>query len=287
MTDLLDRLRSLKHRAYRVQRRAHFAYAVATEPLVQAWHQRFPQQLREGDFAGLFTEYSEPLTRETTEPVDRRITAFWTGPNEMTANRARAFDTIRRANPNIEVRLITDDSLDEILVPEAPLHPSYYDLCYVHRADYLRCYLMHFHGGGYTDIKYTQNDWTVSFDRMDATDGWLMGYRNPVRVMTPNFADRQLERLMVKWSDRRLGQCAYIGRPRTPISAEWWRELNHKLDNAAEALAANPGNARGTNLGYPLQWNGILAHILDPLSVKYADHLVYEKRLQMKLEDYE
>lgn len=53
----------------------------------------------------------------------------------------------------IPFHLITLDSLPPWIDPEIPLHPSFDHLSTIHRSDYLRCYFMHVHGGGYTDIK--------------------------------------------------------------------------------------------------------------------------------------
>lgn len=278
--NIIGALRTFKHRAFRATRPARLLYYDLTEPLVQAWHRRFPYHYDPSDFTGTFVTHDEPLTRTTTEPVPRRIFTFWTGDNAMTDDRRAGLDALRRLNPDLEFLLITPASLDDWLLPEHPLHPSYEHLHFVHRADYLRCYFLHFHGGGYADIKPATHPWAASFDRMDASDAWLMGYRNPVRWMTPNFTDPHLQKLMVRTSDLRLGQNAYISRPKTPISSEWWRQLNLVLDQAAPVLAQHPGDARGSDPDYPLVWTGILAQILDPLTVKYSEHLAYDDRLR-------
>ena len=62
--------------------------------------------------------------------------------------------------------------------------------------------------------------------------------------MTPNFTDDRLQRWMVRTSDIRLGQAAYIARPHTPISEEWWRRVNAVLDDVADRLVDSPGAMR-------------------------------------------
>lgn len=282
----VDRLRRLKHAAFVRYRRYRWVYAERSEPLVRAYHRRFPQRLRPSDLSGTFADHTIEVEVDPG-PVDRTIYCFWTGDNDLSPNRVAALEALREANPGIDVELVTPDTLPRYLHPDAPLNMHYSSLSFVHRADYLRCYFLHFHGGGYTDVKTNHAGWAPAFDAIDASPStWLMGYRNPVRVMTPNFTDRRLERLMVRWSDRRLGQCSYIARPRTPITEEWWRQLNRLIDDAGEALSQFPGDARGTNLGYPLGWNSLLAQILDPLTVKYVDHLQYDARLMPSHEDY-
>lgn len=213
--------------------------------------------------------------------VPRRIYAFWTGDNEIPRRRRESVEQLQDVNPGAEVILVTPDNLEHHLVEGVPLHPAYDGLAFVHRADYLRCYFLNFHGGGYADIKPFAHQWSTAFERLEASDRWMIGYRNPVRLMTPNFDDRQLERLMVRTSHLRLGQNAYIARPHTPLTEEWWREMNNVLTQALPRLSASPGPARHDTLptSYPLHWNGILAQVLDPLTVKYSDHVLYDNGL--------
>jgi hypothetical protein len=275
---MLQAARSLKHR---IAKRYRWRAYEATEPIVQAWHRRFPVRYDPADFDDTFLVHDCPLTRETTEPVPRRIFCFWTGDNDVPEVRRRSLESMQEVHPEIPVVLVTPDDLPAYVLPEHPLHDAYEGLSFVHRSDYLRCYFLNFHGGGYADIKPFRTSWSPAFDRMDASDAWLMGYRNPIRLMTPNFTDPRLQRWMVRTSDIRLGQAAYIARPNTPITEEWWRQVNVLLDDVAEALVESPGETRAhTPLGdYPLHWNGLLAQVIDPLTVKHSSHLLYESSL--------
>ena len=147
--------------------------------------------------------------------------------------------------------------------------------------------MAHHHGGGTADIKAPTSPWGPVFERMDNSDAWMAGYRVPVRLMTPNMPDARLENSMRRHSEIRLGQCAYINRPDTPITGEWWRALNQRLDAVEGALAEYPGNARGDNDDYPLHLNAILAQLVDPVEVKYRAHLMYDDRLFMSHSDYQ
>ena len=279
---LLDGMRGLKHRLHHsVLKPAMFKYYALTEPLAQAYQLRFPYVFDAGEFPGMFVSHDEPLTRVTDEPLPRRIFTFWTGDNEMSADRRRGLEQFRAQNAGIDVLLITPDDFAEWILPEHPLHPAYEDLHLVHRSDYLRCYFLHFHGGGYADIKSARRHWGAVFDRMDAGDAWVTGYRNPLRWMGPNFPDRRIERLMRRASAQRIGQSALIARPRTPFTAEWWRQLNLLLDENADALREKPGRdlRRIDPPDYALHWNAILARIIDPLAVKHTAHIVYDSDL--------
>lgn len=275
---MLQAARSLKHR---LATRFRWPFYERTEPAVQAWHRHFPVSYDLADFADTFIAHDHPVTRDTTEPVPRRIYCFWTGDNDVPAVRLRSLESMQEVHPDIPVLLVTPDDLAAYVLPEHPLHQAYERLSYVHRSDYLRCYFLNFHGGGYADIKPFHTGWGPAFERMDASDAWLMGYRNPIRLMTPNFTDPRLQRWMVRTSDIRLGQAAYIARPHTPITEEWWRQVNAVLDDIADELVDSPGPMRAdTPLGdYPLHWNGLLAQIIDPLTVKHSAHLLYESSL--------
>lgn len=271
-------LREKKHQAFVRLKPFRWQGYRATEPIVRAYRRLVPVPFDIEQWAGTFLTSDGPPARVTNEAVSRRIYCFWTGDNMMSSVRAGALDSIRASNPETDVILVTRENLHEHLVADGALHPAYEHLSFVHRADYLRCYMLHFHGGAYADIKYHNRSWDGCFDRFDQTSAWLMGYRNPVRLMTPNFDDRRLERIMRRTSSLRLGQSAYIARPLTPITHEWWRQVNSILDQYSGRLAAHPGGARGS-LGYPLGWNQLLAQVIDPLTLKYAQHLLYDPRL--------
>ncbi|MBS1672999.1 MAG: hypothetical protein JSS74_03445 [Actinobacteria bacterium] len=279
-------LQQWKHRAFLAYKPYRFPIAHRIEPLFRSIHRLMPDNFDPADWPDTHLVHDEPLLRETTEPVARRIFVFWTGPNPLTPNRERNLESIRRVNPEIDVILITPEELGDWILPEHPLHPSYDHLSFIHRADYLRAYMLNHHGGGYADIKGATAAWSGAFDRLDQSDAWMAGYRVPVRLMGTNHPNVRLEKVMRRYSEIRLGQNAYLARPQTPLTMEWCRGMDLVLDAAAERLADVPGNPRGDNPGYPLMLNAILAQVLDPLEVKYRQHLIYDERLFMDPDDY-
>src|SRR5690606_33031178 len=82
-----------------------------------------------------------------------------------------------RSKSGVEVELITSENLKRYIVEDFPLHPSYEYLSYVHRADYLRAYFMHHHGGGYCDIKIIEHAWKNTFLKLNRdNEKWIVGY---------------------------------------------------------------------------------------------------------------
>ena len=284
--DIVFRMRQIKHRAFVAYKPYRFQVAGVTEPLVRTAHRLRPPRFDPKEWPDTELGHDEPLTCAATGPIPRCIFTFWTGDNDLTPNRRAALASLREFNPGIDVRLFTPRDLGDLLVAGEPLHPAYEHLSLIHRSDYLSCYALRFHGGGYADLKRAMAPWEGVFDRMDASDAWMAGYRVPVRLMTPNMPDPALEKQMRRFSEQRLGQTAYIARPHTPLMSEWWRWLNLHLDRRMDDLRTHPGNERGDNPGYPLHLNEILAQIVDPLEVKYRRHLLYDQRLFMDHTNY-
>lgn len=281
-----NRLRGVKHWLFLAVKPARWRWYVATEPVVRLVHKVKPLRFEPDDFRGTFVTETNAAPTQIDASVPRRVFVFWTGDNPLTPNRADALGQMRTLLADTEVLLVTPREMRDWEVPDWPFHPLLNQLSYIHRADYLRAYFLHHHGGGYADLKRPTHAWADVFDRLDASAAWMAGYRVPVRLMTPNMVDDKHERLMKKWSDRRLGQSAYLARPRTPLTTEWLTEVERRLEVNAENLLAHPGNERGSNPGYPIPFNSILAQVLDPLQVKYNEHLLFDQRLLMDHENY-
>ena len=110
--------------------------------------------------------------------ITKTIWQFWTGDNPVTNGRKKVLESNR--NIGVETRLLLHDDIMKMQVPEHPYHPAYQWLSYTHRADYLRCYFMHFYGGGYADIKeYAKdNNWRQCFEMMDNDENvWAIGQK--------------------------------------------------------------------------------------------------------------
>nr|VFJ57707.1 MAG: Capsular polysaccharide synthesis protein [Candidatus Kentron sp. FW] len=189
-------------------------------------------------------------------------------------------------NSGVQVVLVTPHNLGEYIIEEYPLHGAYDYLSYTHKADYLRCYFMHHYGGGYSDIKQVNFDWNPYFAKIEGDDDiWAIGYPEvgPEGVAAPPGA---IDEMRKQWT-KLIGQCAYICRPNTPFTLEWYTKLHKELDDHLHLLRLHPAkhpqdrykkkseNKLARTLGlyrskYPLRWAQILGEISHPLFLKYA-----------------
>jgi hypothetical protein len=226
--------------------------------------------------------------------VPRRVFAFWLGDAPMSEPRKQALDTL--PNTGVPVEFLSDADVARWVVPDQPLHPAWQYLSAVHRADYLRTYLMHHHGGGYADVKPTRASWSPTFDVIE--DGGFLGAGYPelgpggVANMGVDFSrGRYRSALSVKWWHLRwlrlnyrklLGNCAYIFLPGTAFTTEWFRELQRRLDVLLPALEAHPARdprekpgqmIDGSPSQYPVPWTYLLGDIFHPLTYRYRRQL--------------
>ena len=267
-----------------VQRAGVMSVIKSRDAVAKVTTARRPYTYRHGMYRRSFLNLDEPRVSWADPP--RVMYCFWTGDNELTPNRRRSLEVIRRVNPDIPVVLVTPANLGEFVLPEHPLHPAYEGLSLVHRSDYLRCYFMHHHGGGYLDIKAVKTTWAPHFDWMDAhPDCWVLGYRESSSVRIANMPRRLGRDVNERW-DRLPAGGAFIMRPGTPLTAEWLAELHRRLDYYRDGVSRFPGGVKGDDPLYPVSWNRLLAQILQPLALKHLDHVELTDALSVVVKDY-
>jgi hypothetical protein len=234
------------------------------------------------------------MIRNMKRDFTRRVFVAWRGP-PMSAARAASLEKIRR-NVGVETVIVTENSLDRWVAADAPLHPAFGRLSAVHQADYLRCYLMHHHGGGYVDLKPLTASWAADFERLETTPGALaVGYREPGPQGVASFG-LELVRgpriLRAAWWRRRwlqlnyrslIGTCGFVFRPRTELTAEWFGEMTRRLDGFAARLAEHPARHPRDHAGfvidgrpseYPVPWMALLGDVFHPLVWRYRRRLL-------------
>ena len=216
-----------------------------------------PHSYDETRYPGAFFAAATPQEYAAPAKLPRRLYTLWTGINPMSDNRRRGLD--RRDDSTTESSCACDAAdLDKHLISGHPLHPAYKHLSLVHRSDYLRCYLMHFRGGGYADVKTYHHDWTESWQQLgDLPEAWALGYTEVSSEMCaqlPGTLGRDLRRHYRAL----IGNGAYLIRPDTPLTQLWYDEVLRRMDLYAARLAAAPGDERGTNPDYPIPWTGLL-----------------------------
>jgi len=197
------------------------------------------------------------------------IYCFWTGDNVMTLSRLECLQQLKETS-QCNVILVTKQTLPQYILTDHPLHPSYEYLSETHKADYLRTYFMNFHGGGYSDIKKTTGSWIQSFDDLNKSDSWICGYKEI-------YGGVAYDPVYYKWEEL-VGNCAYICKPQTPLTIEWYNTMIQLLDTKLEELKKNPStsysDAKESGSGYPIEWNEMLGRIFHKISYQYKERLL-------------
>jgi len=198
------------------------------------------------------------------------IYCFWTGDNVMVETRHRCLEHSRKMS-QCNIVLVTKNELDKYILKEEPLHPAYEYLSETHKADYLRTYFANFHGGGYMDIKQTLGPWVDCFEELRNSDKWMCGYRmhGPDIAYLPNREN---------WRDL-VGVNAYICKPQTPLTKEWYADMLKVLDTRFEQLKQNPSkytdDSTWRDSGYPLRWAELLGEVFHKVSYDYREKMLY------------
>ena len=230
--------------------------------------------------------------------MNRHLYVFWTGDNPLSENRQRSLDGM--SNTGLSPILVTGRTLHDF-VPADKLHPAYRFLNLAHRADYLRCYFMKHHGGGYSDLKYNGASWVAAYEGLEGDpDAWATGYRevSPRGVADIYLSSRQLKeglaaniRAQVQWRYLQwhyktlIGTCAFIFKENTPLVDAWWETLNQRLDTLYPKLERHPAKHPkelpgavydGERSRYPVPWTHLLGDILHPLLHEHRGHLRYD-----------
>lgn len=222
---------------------------------------------------------------DPTAPVRRVIWGVWSGSNPMSANRQSGWDEVERLNAGTECVLVQPKSLGDIEIPGYPIHPAYEHLSLEHRSDYLRAYLMHLHGGGYTDIKAATHSWRPFFDRLDASNAWALGYPETGSLWVADLP-RPIRDLPKRYHGLLIADGAFIMRPRSPLTALWFDEVHRRLDYYADDLRRFPGPSQAEHHRYPIRWTGLLGDINGAILLRYHAHLIQEPKIRPRMTNY-
>ena len=228
---------------------------------------------------------------QMTGPVDgfeRRYVFFmWAGTNPLTPDRAAEVYSIL-SNTHCPCVYLTRESLWKWELPEAPFHPALPYLSATHVSDYLRAYLMHHYGGGYSDVKFTYKHWDEAFATLEQSDAFAIGYpvENPEAVaVSPAFPNRDAALAEFRTDYRAfLSNCAFIFRRDTEFTREWYRRTVEILDSKLELVKANPArhprDFKGTVLPdgsisqYPIEYIEIACDAFTPTLWKFKNKIL-------------
>lgn len=240
---------------------------------------RYDFQFSESLYPGSFLNTNEKPPKKPNF-LTEKIFIFWTGDNEMSDNRKRGLASLEKESET-EVKLITPQNLSNYIVPEFPLHPCYEKLSLVHRSDYLRCYFMHHHGGGYADVKTFHHSWKKAFKKLhNSTDRYLIGYPEVGGIAT---VGGKLYEDLIFHMPLLIGNCAYICRSNTAFTSEWYSELHRRMDEYADRLEAFEQKKTAE---YPVPYTYLLGQIFHPLSLKYHHKILQDRTLMPDFINY-
>ena len=237
-----------------------------------------------------YTNSKMEITPYTNNIKNRIIVILWTG-GEISHNRIRCIKSIKK-NTKCNVILIDKNNINDYILKDYPLHKGYKYLSSIHKADYLRCYLMHHYGGGYSDIKEIKHSWISAFKEIENNKNiWANGVSfkyGHFGLAIPEEYDEEKRRHINKYKNNLIGIQSFIYKPRTKLTYDWYNNLNKRMDYYYEELKKNPAkypreSASGTptpvweggnlNTKYPITWNRILGQINYPLQLKYINNI--------------
>ena len=241
-----------------------------------------------------YEKYTNPdikITPDTDNIKNKIIFILWTG-GTLTQNRIKGIKKIREKT-KCNVTLINyKDNLKKFILKDYPLHKGYKYLSAIHKADYLRCYMMHHYGGGYSDIKAAKHSWIPEFEKIEKDKNiWALGCNNKecgFGLAYPYENDKIQNKFMKTNHNKMIGVGYFIYRPRTKITYEWYNNLIKRMDFYYNKLKKNPAkfpreSTHGTpkpvweggktNTKYPIGWNRILGQIIYPIQLKYLNHI--------------
>jgi len=215
--------------------------------------------------------------------VNNIIFSAWMGPGPMSTAREGALLSMINNNACLNVH-INKSNLKYWTHPDFPLHPAFSYLSAVHQCDYLRCYLLHIYGGGYSDIKNTSIDWNPFFAQLFDTDAYGLGY---TEIGPHGIAQvgGQLEIEMKINFHKIVGVCAMIFKPMTLFTTEWFNSLNVLLDNKYDSVVNYPAKhpqdrngalfEDGTISNYPFAWTEVGGNLFHPIAFKYHNKILH------------
>jgi len=213
----------------------------------------------------------------------RTIFCAWTGKNPLSQQRLNCLFSLMQ-NPCCPVILLKSSTLSNWILPDSPLHPAYEYLSETHRSDYLRCYLMHHFGGGYSDIKLTGYNWLPAFSALENSDADGAGYTElgPGCVAVHPSSDGPALRAAYK---KLIGNAAFLFKKRSSFTTEWFKRVNNTLDEKMDLLKENPSRhpqdvlemqfSDGTVSKYPLRWAEIQGEIFHQLTFERMDSVIH------------
>ena len=138
---------------------------------------------------------------------------------------------------------------------------------------------MHFYGGGYCDIKTVNHSWLFSVVKLAQNeDAWAIGYKEIGPDGVPNVPDPLTNKLIHDNWHLLIGNGAYIFKPETPLTSDWYHAMIDTMDanlaNLKKYPARHPQEVYSEQYPYPFRWAQLLGEIFHPICYKYHAHVL-------------
>jgi len=218
--------------------------------------------------------------------IPRRLFSAWMGPAKMSLSRSAALESIV-IHCGVPLNFVSYLNIQSWIHPDFPIHRVFPYLSAVHQCDYLRCYLLHVYGGGYTDIKHTQHNWNVFFEKFEASDHQFGAGYTEIGPQGVAQVGGQLQIDMQNNFQKLIGVCSLIVKPDTKFTRLWFDSVNLTLDLHQDSIIQNPARhpqdhygalfEGGENSNYPLNWTGLGGDLLHPLIYEYSSDFLHLK----------
>lgn len=219
-----------------------------------------------------------------TRPCPLRIFTVWAGGNEITKNRKKSLNILKRANSTLDFVIITPENIDEWVVPSDPLPSVLKNLSYNHQSDFLRAYLMHHHGGVYIDIKAVDASWQGIIEELNSNPKKVAAGPREVSTFNCSPAEGPLGRDQKDNFSRLLCVSGLACKPGTSFTAEWLAEVKRRIKYFEDILVENPAEQPwGMNREYPVPWNCLGGSVFSPLCLKYHDLLIADNDSELSI----
>ena len=238
-------------------------------------------------YKGTFLDKNKKVAIDSLDDAPKVIYTFWTGDNELTENRTMNLNVLKKYS-GVDVILITPENLEQYVIDDCPIHEGYKYLSLNHRSDYLRAYFMYHHGGGYTDIKNNNKNWSPAFELLNKSrNKWFLGYQEVGRYGVNDVTKGMLGKDLKKYYKYLMGNGAFIFKPKSMAAKEWLSEIHDKLDKKLEVLKLNPSEGFfGQNENYPFCWGEFGGNIQHPVGLKYFDRVIFNNLVLPSMKNY-
>ena len=195
------------------------------------------------------------------------IFCMWPGEDKLTPDRATEVFSIL-SNSQRPVIFLTPRSFKLWELPSAPFHPATQYISECHMSDYLRVYLMHHFGGGYTDVKFTFKSWVGAFATLkNNPEALVLGY--PFSCAEDFGLSKKFDGTTIladfhnNYFPFGIGHTAFIFKPKSILTEDMLNMLHEFLDEKLPELKENPSKTQKDYLNRVLPDGSISKYPLD------------------------